>query len=89
MLRIDTISVLEEFFYSKKKITLDAIGREASEATIDIYIRGFLRQIMERVQEMAPELRMTPHHIPGVNVQPRYEIGNSMRATPTHVHYPS
>ena len=57
MLRIDTISVLEEFFYSKKKITLDAIGREASEATIDIYIRGFLRQLMERIQEMAPEMR--------------------------------
>ena len=49
MLRIDTISVLEEYFYTKKKITLDAVGREASEATIDIYIRGFLRQIMERV----------------------------------------
>ena len=57
MLRIDTINSLEDYFHSKKMITLDAIGREASETTIDLYIRGFLRQIMERVQEMAPELR--------------------------------
>ena len=57
MLRIDTLNVIEEYFYTKKKITLDAIGREASEATIDIYIRGFLRQLMERIQEMAPEMR--------------------------------
>ena len=57
MLRIDAINSLEDYFHSKKMITLDAIGREASETTIDLYIRGFLRQIMERVQEMAPELR--------------------------------
>ena len=57
MLRIDTINGLEEYFHSKKMITLDAVGREASETTIDLYIRGFLRQIMERVQELAPELR--------------------------------
>ena len=57
MLRIDTINSLEDYFHSKKMITLDAIGREASETTIDLYIRGFLRQIMERVQELAPELR--------------------------------
>ena len=57
MLRIDTINSLEEYFHSKKMITLDAVGREASETTIDLYIRGFLRQIMERVQELAPELR--------------------------------
>ena len=49
MLRIDTINSLEDYFHSKKMITLDAIGREASETTIDLYIRGFLRQIMERV----------------------------------------
>ena len=63
MLRIDTINSLEEYFHSKKMITMDAIGREASETTIDLYIRGFLRQIMERVQELAPELRT-----PGMNV---------------------
>lgn len=49
MLRVDTINVLEDFFHSKKMITLDAIGREASDATIDLYVRGFLRQIMERI----------------------------------------
>lgn len=49
MLRIDAINGLEDYFHSKKMVTLDAIGREASETTIDLYIRGFLRQIMERV----------------------------------------
>ena len=49
MLRKDAITALEEFFHSKKMVTLDAIGREASETTIDLYIRGFLRQIMEKV----------------------------------------
>ena len=59
MLRIDTISVLEEFLHAKKMVTLDAIGREASEGTVDLYIRGFLRQVLERIQDLAPELRTT------------------------------
>ena len=50
MLRVDTISALEDFFKSKKNVTLDAIGREASSATIDIYVRGFLRQVLERIE---------------------------------------
>ena len=57
MLRTDTITVLEDYFHAKKMITMDAIGREASEATIDLYIRGFLRQLLERIQDIAPELR--------------------------------
>ena len=57
MLRIDTINALEDFFHAKKMITLDVIGREASDGTVDLYIRGFLRQIMEKVQDLAPELR--------------------------------
>lgn len=75
MLRIDTINSLEDFFHSKKMVTLDAIGREASDATVDIYIRGFLRQLMERIQDFSPELRTTP----GI-VQPRFDLyprGNS------------
>lgn len=43
MLRIEAINSLEDFFHAKKMITLDAVGREASDATIDLYIRGFLR----------------------------------------------
>ena len=89
MLRVDTINVLEDFFHSKKMITLDAIGREASDATIDLYVRGFLRQIMERIQDLCPEMRapMTTSG-PGYHMQPpKYE--NSYRATPTHKHYPS
>ncbi len=57
MLRVDTISALEDFFKAKKINTLDAIGREASSATIDIYVRGFLRQVLERITDMCPELR--------------------------------
>ena len=49
MLRIDTISFLEDFLHTKKKVTLDAIGREASDVTVDLYIRGFLRQVLERI----------------------------------------
>ena len=49
MLRIDAINILEDFFHTKKMITLDAIGRDASDATVDLYIRGFLRSIMERI----------------------------------------
>ena len=60
MLRIETIHSLEDFFHAKKMVTLDAIGRDPSAATTDIYIRGFFRQIMERVQEVCPELRPTP-----------------------------
>jgi len=77
MLRIDTIAKLEDFFHQKKMITLDAIGREPSEATIDIYIRGFLRQIMERVQDMAPELRTSGYgHAP-----PRYDYNREASYT--------
>ena len=42
LLRRDTISKLEDFFHERKVVTLDAIGREASQATIDLYIRAFL-----------------------------------------------
>ena len=49
MLRTDTINMLEDFFHSKKMVTMDAIGREASDATVDLYIRGFLRQLLERI----------------------------------------
>ena len=49
MLRIETIGILEDFFHAKKMVTLDAIGREASYETVDLYIRGFLRQLMEKV----------------------------------------
>ena len=62
MLRIDTIGGLEDFFHSKKMVTLDAIGREASIETVDLYIRGFLRQLMERIHDLAPELKT---HTPG------------------------
>jgi hypothetical protein len=43
MLRINTIHEVEDFFHKKKCLTLDAIGRESSEAVVDIYIRGFFR----------------------------------------------
>ena len=49
MLRINTIYELEEFFHTKKRLTFDAIGRESSDAVADIYIKGFLRQIIERI----------------------------------------
>jgi len=41
-------------------VTMEAIGREASEGTVDLYIRGFLRQLNERIVDMCPELRSTP-----------------------------
>ena len=65
MLRIETIGILEDFFHAKKMVTLDAIGREASYETVDLYIRGFLRQLMEKVQDLAPELRTQPNPGPG------------------------
>ena len=49
MLRVDTINALEDFMQSKKRATLDAIGNEASEETVNIFVRGFLRQILERI----------------------------------------
>ena len=42
-LRVETINELEEYFHSKKRITMDAIGREPSPEVIEIYIKGFLR----------------------------------------------
>jgi len=47
---------IEDFFHSKKRSTLDAIGREPSEAVVDIYIKGFLRQVHERLMQICPEL---------------------------------
>ena len=49
MLRVDTINALEDFLQLKKRATLEAIGNQASEATVDIFVRGFLRQILERI----------------------------------------
>ena len=49
MLRLETIQILEEFFHQKKMVTLDVIGREASYETVDLYIRGFLRQLLEKI----------------------------------------
>ena len=57
MLRIEAINQLEDFFHAKKLITLEAIGRDPSHATTDIYIRGFMRQLMERLWDICPELR--------------------------------
>ena len=57
MLRVDTINALEDFMQSKKRATLDAIGNEASEETVNIFVRGFLRQILERIQDLCPDLR--------------------------------
>lgn len=94
LLRIDTIHGLEDFFHQKKMVTMEAIGREASETTIDIYIRGFLRQLMEKVQEMAPELRTPGLGI--VSVLSNSTNGgyfnapnDSLRATPSMPQYPS
>jgi len=56
MLRINTIHEVEDFFHKKKCLTLDAIGRESSEAVVDIYIRGFFRQIIERLMLICPDL---------------------------------
>ena len=38
-------------------MTLDNIGREPSEAVIDIYIRGFLQQMLEKITQMCPEMQ--------------------------------
>ena len=86
MLRIDAINVLEDFFHTKKMITLDAIGRDASDATVDLYIRGFLRSIMERIQDMAPEFKQLST-TPAYAQQPGFTL-NSYRATPTNQNYP-
>ena len=48
MLRIETIGILEDFFHAKKMVTLDAIGREASYETVDLYIRGCLSPVREK-----------------------------------------
>ena len=48
-LRVDTINALERFLQDKKRATLEAIGNEASEETVNIFVRGFLRQILERI----------------------------------------
>ena len=42
-LRIEHITELEDFVHNKKRITLDAIGREASPEVVEIYIKGFFR----------------------------------------------
>ena len=86
MLRIDAINILEDFFHQKKMITLDAIGREASDQTVDLYIRGFLRQVYERIQDLAPEFK-TLQSGPSPYAAPSYN--RNIRATPTHKHYPS
>ena len=41
-------------------MTLDAIGREPSEAVIDIYIRGFLRLIVEKIAHTCPDVVPQP-----------------------------
>ena len=57
MLRVDSINALERFLQEKKRATLEAIGNEASEETVNIFVRGFLRQILERIQDLCPDLR--------------------------------
>ena len=89
MLRVDTISALEDFFKSKKNVTLDAIGREASSATIDIYVRGFLRQVLERIEYMCPELRQITVTELGAGLGEYAKYQDSSYKTPTHKHFPS
>ena len=57
LLRVDTINALERFLQEKKRATLDAIGTEASDETVNIFVRGFLRQILERIQDLCPDQR--------------------------------
>jgi len=64
MLRVDAIDALEDFLHKKKRATLDALGREASEQTVDIFVRGFLRQVLERIEDLCPDLK------PNVVVRP-------------------
>ena len=56
MLHLQSIRELEDYFHERKRITLDAIGREPSEAVTDIYVKGFLRQILEKITYMCPEI---------------------------------
>ena len=56
MLHLHSIRELEDYFHERKRITLDAIGREPSDAVTDIYVKGFLRQILEKISFMCPEI---------------------------------
>ena len=56
MLHLHSIRELEDYFHERKRITLDAIGREPSDAVTDIYVKGFLRQILEKITYMCPEI---------------------------------
>jgi len=67
MLRIDAISELEEFFHSKKRMTLETIGREPTDAVTDIYIRGFMVQMHEKIAQIMPELRTRGQNSPPSN----------------------
>ena len=56
MLHLHSIRELEDYFHERKRITLDAIGRDPSDAVADIYIKGFLRSILEKIGNMCPEV---------------------------------
>ena len=56
MLHLHTIRELEDYVHERKRITLDAIGKDPSDAVADIYIKGFLRSIVEKIGNMCPEI---------------------------------
>ena len=87
LMRIDTINALEEFMQGKKRATLEAIGNEASEETVNIFVRGFLRQILERIQDLCPDLRQVV--IKSKNGDFVRIDNNSRQAGMTRKHFPS
>ena len=82
MLHLHTIRDLEDYFHERKRITLDAIGRDPSDAVADIYIKGFLRSIMEKISYMCPEV--TSGYMAGQDprANPNYRLNS--RQSPIH-----
>ena len=84
MLHLHSIRDLEDYFHERKRITLDAIGRDPSDAVADIYIKGFLRSILEKIGNMCPEITNTYANIQDPKANPNYRIGS--RQSPMQMH---
>jgi hypothetical protein len=73
MLRIQALYEFEEYFHKQKRLTLDAIGRDSSDQVVDMYIRGFFKQMSDKVGQISqdnPDKYTGTYGVPGYGPSP-------------------
>ena len=56
LLSSNHIHAFEDFFLEKKRKTMDLVGDETSEQVCDMYIRGFLQSLYEKIAAICPDI---------------------------------